>query len=65
MLEKALLDLLVCPETKDPLIYKSTLNELWSISAGLAYPVRDGIPVLIAEHARNLSKVELEELNAS
>ena len=65
MLEKRLLDILVCPETKGPLIYKIDLNELWSAEAGLAYAVKDDIPVLIAADARSLSQEELKELNES
>ena len=65
MLEKKLLDILVCPETKGPLIYKLDLNELWSVEARLAYAVKDDIPVLIAADARPLSDEELMELNKS
>lgn len=65
MLEKKLLDILVCPETKGPLIYKLDLNELWSVEARLAYAVKDDIPVLIAADARPLSDEELMELNTS
>ena len=65
MLEKKLLDILVCPETKGRLVYKVTRNELWSVEAGLAYPVKDDIPVLIAADARSLSDEELKELNES
>lgn len=65
MLEKKLLDILVCPETKGPLVYKTALNELWSLEAGLAYAVKDDIPVLIAADARSLSEDELKELNES
>ena len=65
MLEKKLLDILVCPETKGPLVYKIDLDELWSIEAGLAYAVKDDIPVLIAADARSLSVEELKELNES
>ncbi len=65
MLEKKLLDILVCPETKGPLVYRSDLNELWSVEAGLAYAVRDDIPVLIAAEARSLSDDEVKELDES
>ena len=65
VLEKKLLDILVCPETKGPLIYKLDLNELWSVEARLAYAVKDDIPVLIAADARPLSNEELMELNES
>ena len=62
MLEKSLLDLLVCPETKGPLIYRREQNELWSVEARLAYKVQDDIPVLISAFARELSHAELEGL---
>lgn len=65
VLEKQLLDILVCPETKGPLDYKAEQNELWSREAGLAYAVRDGIPVLIAAEARELTDDEKQELNSS
>lgn len=65
MLEHKLLNILVCPETKGPLVYKVDLNELWSVEAGLAYAVKDDIPVLIAADARSLSNEEIKELNES
>lgn len=65
MLDKKLLDILVCPETKGPLIYKVGLNELWSVEAGLAYAVKDDIPVLIAADARTLSDEEMKEISES
>ena len=49
-----LLDLLVCPVTKGPLEYDRDRGELISRKAGLAYPVRDGIPVMLPEEARAL-----------
>ncbi len=51
--------LLVCPVTKGPLQWHAQSNELWSRSARLAYPVRDGIPVLLENEARTLSDTEL------
>lgn len=65
MLEKKLLEILVCPETKGPLVYKVECDELWSVEAGLAYAVKDDIPVLIAADARSLSEEELKELTES
>lgn len=47
-----LLSLLVCPVTKAPLVYDSLTNELISKKASLAYPVRDGIPVMLPDEAR-------------
>lgn len=49
-----LLSLLVCPKSKTPLEYDEEAQELLSKQAGLAYPVRDGIPVLLEEEARKL-----------
>ena len=55
ILDKKLLDILVCPITKDSLEYNEETNELISISAGLAYPIKDGIPVMLIEEARTIS----------
>lgn len=49
-----LLELLVCPLTKGPLEYDSERQELISRSAKLAYPIRDGIPIMLPEEARRL-----------
>ncbi len=49
-----LLEILVCPLTRSPLVYDRDNNELVSRQAGLAYPVRDGIPVMLVEEARKL-----------
>ena len=54
MLDTKLLEIIVCPVTKGPLSYDKKNNELISKSAKLAYPVRDGIPVLLEEEAREL-----------
>jgi uncharacterized protein YbaR (Trm112 family) len=51
-----LLELLVCPLTKGPLEYDREAGELISRSAGLAYPVRDGIPIMLTEEARKLDE---------
>jgi len=55
-----LLELLVCPVTKGPLVYNRDQQELVSKSARLAYPVRDGIPVMLEEEARRLTPEEYE-----
>ncbi|MCG6897013.1 MAG: Trm112 family protein [Thiocapsa sp.] len=60
MLDKHLLDILVCPVTKGPLIFDKGRGELISVSAQLAYPIRDDIPVMLEEEARPLSAEELE-----
>ncbi len=49
-----LLDMLVCPVTKTALQYDEEAQELISESAGLAYPIRDGIPIMLPEEARKL-----------
>jgi uncharacterized protein YbaR (Trm112 family) len=49
-----LLEMLVCPLTKGPLTYDQERNELVSVKAGLAYPIRDGIPIMLADEARAL-----------
>ena len=53
-----LLELLVCPLTKTALRYDTTNNELISESAGLAYPIRDGIPIMLVDEARPLDDSE-------
>ncbi len=58
MIDKKLLDILVCPVTKGPLIYDKQTSELISKSARLAYPVRDGIPIMLEDEARPLSEDE-------
>lgn len=64
-MDTQLLDLLVCPVTKGPLVYHRDTNELLSYSARLAYPVRDGIPVMLEHEARALTDEELEQRPAS
>ena len=49
-----LLEILVCPVTKGPLEYDSEAQELISRQAGLAYPIRNGIPIMLADEARQL-----------
>jgi len=49
-----LLEILVCPLTKGPLTYDRERNELVSAQAGLAYPIRDGIPIMLPDEARHL-----------
>ena len=53
-LSKELLDILVCPLTKAPLHYDKDKQELVSQSAKLAYPIRNGIPIMLADEARKL-----------
>ena len=58
-MDTRLRELLVCPVTKGPLTYDRDKQELASRSARLAYPVRDGIPILLENEARTLSDEEL------
>ena len=60
MLDKKLLDILVCPVSKGPLEYDRENQELVCKSSGLAYPVRDGIPIMLESEARPLSHEERE-----
>jgi uncharacterized protein YbaR (Trm112 family) len=53
-LDPRLLEILVCPVTKGPLEYDRVAGELISRSAGLAYPIRDGIPIMLPDEARAL-----------
>ena len=52
--DKALLEMLVCPVTRMPLRYDADAHELVSEAAKLAYPIRDGIPIMLPEEARPL-----------
>lgn len=62
-MDKKLLDLLVCPVTKGALIYDREKSELISKAARLAYPIRDGIPVMLEDEARELSEDEVAQLH--
>ena len=61
-MDTKLLELLVCPVTKGPLIFDRERQELISKSARLAYAVRDGIPILLENEARVLTDEEIEKL---
>lgn len=56
-----LLEVLVCPLTKVPLRYDAAKAELISDQAGLAYPVRDGIPVMLVDEARRMDESEIRK----
>lgn len=56
MLDKDLLRVLVCPVTKEELIYDQERSELISKNANLAFPIRDGIPIMIVEEARAMGE---------
>ncbi|MCS4292659.1 MAG: Trm112 family protein [Comamonas sp.] len=64
-MDPKLLELLVCPVTKGPLRYDRERQELVSRSARLAYPVRDGMPIMLEGEARPLSDEEIEALSAA
>jgi uncharacterized protein YbaR (Trm112 family) len=57
-MDTKLLQILVCPITKGPLSYNKASNELISKSARLAYPIKDGIPVMLEDEARKLADDE-------
>ena len=57
-IDPKLLELLVCPLTKTTLIYDKEAQELISKPAGLAYPIKDGIPIMLPDEARELSDEE-------
>lgn len=60
-----LLEILVCPLTKAPLRYDSAAQELISDQAGLAYPIRDGVPIMLVEEARQLDEPDPVERGAA
>lgn len=60
--DKRLLEILVCPQTKGPLVYDRERGELLSKKARLAYPVRDGVPIMLVDEARDLSDEEMRGL---
>lgn len=60
-MDKQLLEILVCPVTKAELTLSSDKSELISVAARLAYPIRDGIPVMLETEARTLSTEEVEQ----
>lgn len=63
-MDTKLIELLVCPVTKGPLEFNPEKTELLSRSARLAYPIRDGIPVLLEAEARPLTESEQEAPHA-
>ncbi len=54
--DESLLDIIVCPVTKEKLIFDKGNNELLSKEANLAFPIKDGIPILLIEEARKISR---------
>ncbi len=59
-MDKKLLDILVCPVSKAPVVWNKASDELFCRASGLAYPVRDGIPVMLENEARKLTDAERE-----
>ena len=55
-IDRRLLEILVCPVTKGPLEWRPDLRELISRQAGLAFPVRDGVPIMLPDEARVLDE---------
>ena len=62
MIDSRLLEILVCPVSQGPLVFRRDVGELWSPRGGLAYPVHDGVPVLLEEEARALTEEERASL---
>ncbi|MGB0637424.1 MAG: Trm112 family protein [Gammaproteobacteria bacterium] len=60
-MDKKLLEILVCPQSREPLVYDETKQELISVGAKLAYPVKEGIPVMLVDEARVIDEVEIEK----
>ena len=61
-MDSKLLELLVCPVAKMPLVWQRDKEELWCAASRLAYPIDDGIPVLSPEEARELRDDEVQSL---
>ena len=58
-----LLEFLACPKSGGALFYVEATGELWSKEAAVAYPVRDGIPIMLVEESRKLSEAELQTVS--
>ena len=63
MIDRELLSILVCPVSKTGLVLSADGDELLCAASGLAYPVRDGIPILLSQEARELAPDELTGLS--
>lgn len=62
-MDKKLLDILACPLCKSPLLYRPKTQELLCKADGLGFPIRDEIPVMLVEEARELADSELDALH--
>lgn len=61
-IDPKLLEILVCPQTRGPLVYDRAAGELISRTARLAYPIRDGVPIMLVDEARALTDAETARL---
>lgn len=61
-MDRRLLEILVCPTCKGPLVYRKAEQELVCLAERLAFPVRDGIPVMLEDEARKLTSDEAEAI---
>lgn len=60
-MDKKLLDILICPVAKAPVEWSKETNELFCYASGLAYPIREGIPVMLETEAREMTAEEREQ----
>ena len=56
-IDPKLLEILVCPLTKSPLVFHKNAQELVSEQAGLAFPIRNGVPIMLVDEARSLTEI--------
>ena len=61
-MKEELIDILICPQSKQPVIYVERSKELWCKASRLAYPIRDEIPILLVEESRQLSLSEIQSI---
>lgn len=61
-IDPRLLEILVCPKSKGALVYDRAKQELLSKKAGLAYPIRDGVPIMLVDEARTLTDLEIDKI---
>ena len=61
LFDEKLMEILVCPVTKGPLVYDADQQELLSFQGGYAFPIRNGIPVMLVDEARKLKTNEVKE----
>ena len=61
-MKEELIDILICPQSKQPVIYVERSQELWCKASRLAYPIRDEMPILLVEESRQLSLSEIQSI---